>query len=137
MYKKTLLIAFSVILFAGCSGKSNYVSKYSVAEATDYAMDCNALLSEIKILKAKINNDENLLESFIPNSLLNKEELNEQDILILRERTKSLQLIYTIKQAKNECRALTARDTEVDSNIVKSVKKIKNTTNEVLDVITK
>ncbi len=74
---------------------------------------------------------------FIPNSLLNKEELNEQDILILRERTKSLQLIYTIKQAKNECRALTARDTEVDSNIVKSVKKIKNTTNEVLDVITK
>lgn len=137
MLKKTLIGLASVILISGCSSKSENLSKYSVTEATDYAMSCDSLLNEIKVIKAKINHNDNFLESFVPDYLKGTETLTENDILVLTERKKSLQLIYTLKEAKNECRTLTVDDTKEGSKgIVKAVKDVKGVVTEVSTEIT-
>lgn len=134
MIKNVLIGAVVVLSVVGCSSKT-MTSKYSVSEPTDYAMSCDSLLNEIRALKGKLNNDDNLLETFVPDYLLSKETFTEQDRLILSERKKSLQLIYTLKEAKQECRTLTLEDTKEKSKIGKTAEKVKNTVSEVSDVI--
>jgi len=134
MIIKSLSIGVVALLMVGCSG-SPKVSKYSVTEPTDYAMSCDSLLNEIGAIKARLNNDDSLVEKFVPDYLLNKEDLSEEDILVLRERRKSLQLIYTLKENKNECRTLTLQDTKEKSKLGKTTAIVKETTNEVVDTI--
>jgi len=131
MIKKILIGSVIALSIVGCSSKSPGTSKFTVTEPTDYAMTCDSILNEIKAIKAKLNNDENLLEKFIPDYLLTKEPLTECDVLILSERKKSLQLIYTLKEAKNECRTLTVYDTKEKSKIGKTTDIIKETVKEV------
>jgi hypothetical protein len=87
------------------------------------------------LIKAKIHTDENIIESFIPNSILGKEELTEKDIIILSERKKSLQIMYTIKQSKGECRELTIQDMKQDSKLTKTVKDVSETVKETNKVL--
>ena len=135
MTKKIMIAAAFAVLMGGCSSKSVNTSKYSVTEPTDYAMNCNSLLNEIKAIKAKINNDDSLLQTFVPDYLLGSESLSDDDKLVLSERKKSLQLIYTLKEAKGECRKLTVADTEEKGKIVKSIEKVKSTASKVSDAI--
>jgi len=129
--------ATAAILFSGCSSSPAPSSKYSVSEPTDYAMSCDSLLNEISAIKGKLNNDDTLVEMFVPDYLLDKESLTEQDILVLRERRKSLQCIYTLKENKGECRTLTVEDTKEKrkTKIGRSAEEIKKTASEVSDVI--
>lgn len=131
MLKNTLITLCAICLMTGCASSSATPSKYSVTEPTDYAMDCNSLLNEIKVINTKLNNKDNLLESFVPDSLMDKEHLTDNDKLVLSERKKSLQLIYTLKEAKHECRTLTVNDTRQDKKITRIIKEVKDTTAEV------
>ena len=115
MIKKVIMGSVMAMFIVGCSSSNTGTSKFTVAEPTDYAMSCDSILNEIGAIKAKLNNDDSLIEKFVPDYLLNKEELTECDELILKERKKSLQLIYTLKQAKDECR----RRKEEDRNTTK------------------
>ena len=134
MIKNVLIGAVVVLSVVGCSSKT-MTSKYSVSEPTDYAMSCDSLLNEIRAIKGKLNNDDNLLETFVPDYLLNKESFSDEDILVLSERKKSLQLIYTLKENKGECRTLTVNDTKEKSKIANTAQEIKNTASEVQEVI--
>jgi hypothetical protein len=135
MLKKIVISAAAMLLISGCSSKDPSASKFSVTEPTDYAMSCDSLLNEIKAIDAKLNNDDNLLESFVPDYLLNKETLTENDVLVLRERKKSLQLIYTLKEAKHECRTLTVDDTRDKTKLGKTAEQIKTTVDEVTQTV--
>lgn len=131
MIKKVILASAVSMLLIGCSSSNTGTSKFTVTEATDYAMSCDSILNEIRAIKAKLNNDENLLEKFVPDYLLTKEPLTECDELILSERKKSLQLIYTLKEVKKECRTLTVNDTKEKSKIVQAIDQVKKTVKDV------
>ncbi|WP_331773825.1 hypothetical protein [Sulfurospirillum sp. 1612] len=122
-------IAISALFF-GCASKE----PLSTVEATDYAMSCNALISEISNIRSqlKTEEDKNLAKNIVGKTLtLGIYSANDDKALLLRERAKSLQLIYTIKQAKNECKQLTEKDLKVDSMPVHEIKNIKTQTNEL------
>lgn len=137
MLKATLIAVILIVTMTGCGGKTINTSKYSVSEPTDYAMSCDSLLNEIAAIKAKLQDDDNLVEKFVPDYLLNKESLTEEDMLVLSERKKSLQLIYTLKENKGECRTLTVEDTKEKSKLAKTAQYVKDTATEVSDVIEK
>jgi hypothetical protein len=130
MITKIITIGVMASLMVGCSSTPK-TSKFSVTEPTDYAMSCESLLNEIGAIKAKLHNDDSLVEKFVPDYLLNKENLTENDMLVLSERRKSLQLIYTLKENKNECRTLTLEDTKEKSKIGKTADSVKETVKEV------
>jgi len=123
------VIILTSILFSGC-GSDPEVSKYSVSEATDYAMSCQTILNEIKAVRGKVNNEENLIEAMIPSYLKNTEELTSRDKIVLYERVKSLQLLYAVKQAKGECRELNSGDMQGERKSM--LKKTIDDVNEVL-----
>jgi predicted component of type VI protein secretion system len=135
MNKKIVYISLLSALFIGCSSKE----PIATVEATDYALSCNALISEIKEVRAQLSTekDVNLASNVIGKTLtLGIYSADTEKEIMLRERAKSLQLIYTIKQAKGECRALTKDDINVDNTIINQTKEIKNTVKETKEVIT-
>lgn len=118
-------IAFIMLSFSGC-GKQ----PVATVEATDYAMSCEALREEIKNVRSQwqAESDQNTAKNIIGGVLtLGIYDADEEKELMLRERAKSLQLIYTIKQAKGECEPLTKEDIKVDNTVQKTVKETKET----------
>lgn len=119
----TLLLS---ALFVGCANKE----PLSTVEATDYAMSCDALLSEIKDIRTQLSTekDKNLAKNVVGKTLtLGIYSADDEQEIMLRERAKALQLIYTIKQAKGECRALSQEDLKVDSVVKQTKDTIKET----------
>jgi len=126
------VVGISTILMSGCG--SNNQSTLSTVQATDFAMSCDALIAETKNIKISLGDEENtnLAKNVIGKVLtMGIYSAGEEDEVVLRERIKSLQLIYAMKQAKNECRALTENDVKVDNVIVRSVDEVKDTVKKV------
>ncbi|MDX1808317.1 MAG: hypothetical protein R3331_02130 [Sulfurospirillaceae bacterium] len=122
-------IAISALFF-GCASKE----PLSTVEATDYAMSCNALISEISDIRSQLQTEEttNEAKNIIGKTLtFGIYSADNEKAILLRERAKSLQLIYTIKQAKNECKQLTEKDLQVNSTPVREIKNLKAQTKEL------
>ena len=134
MNKKIIYIGLLSFLFIGCSSKE----PIATVEATDYALSCDALILEIKEVRNQLGSekDKNLASNIIGKTLtLGMYSADEEKEIMLRERAKSLQLIYTIKQAKGECRALTQDDISVDNKVIQGTKEITKTVKETKKVI--
>lgn len=134
MSKSILMSIIFAIFVSGCASKK----PISTIEATDYAMSCNTLLTEINETRSKWQHEEsgNTAKNIVGGILtLGIYDANEEDELMLRERVKSLQLIYTIKQAKGECNELSAKDVQVDSGISNTIKNTKQNTKNAIDAI--
>ena len=127
---KHLLFTLAVLLiFVGC-GKQ----PISTVEATDYAMTCEALINEIKEIRGQWQSeqDTNLAKDIVGGVLtLGLYGADEEKEIMLRERAKSLQLIYTIKQARGECKALTKEDIKVNNQVITTVNETKETVKEI------
>ena len=132
MKKITIPVLLSSLIFIGCSNKE----PMATVEATDYAMSCEALKNEINLVRSQYQdeNNTNLAKNVVGGILtMGIYSADKEKATLLRERAKSLQLIYTIKQAKGECEALTTEDMKVDNTVVRTSKEVKETVKKVTD----
>ncbi|AXX87148.1 hypothetical protein AMRN_1412 [Malaciobacter marinus] len=128
--KKNIFIAITAAtVMIGCAKQP-----IATVEATDYAMSCEALIHEIKEIRTQLSNEENknLAKNVVGKVMtLGIYSADEEEEIMLRERAKSLQLIYTIKQAKGECKALTREDIKIDNAVIQTTKEAKETINSL------
>ncbi len=122
MQKKYLLPLAIATILGGCSSKE----PLAAVEATDYAMSCGALINEINLVRSQFQKEKDTINAtkILTFGIFGND--NEKEIL-LRERAQSLQLLYTIKQSKGECKTLDSEDTKVDSSITRQTKEVKDT----------
>lgn len=120
------------IVLAGCSSKA----PVATIEATDYALSCETLLQEIRETREKwqdegnINTTKNIVGGVLTFGIYGA---NKEDELMLRERVKALQLIYTIKQAKGECKELSKKDIDIDTGIAHNIKTTKTNASNAIE----
>ncbi|KAB7885223.1 hypothetical protein [Poseidonibacter ostreae] len=111
------------ILFVGCTKEP-----IATVQATDYALSCKALNKEINNMKEQysdakgVNTAKNIVGGIMTLGLYSSNNENE---IMLRERAKSLQLIYAIKQAKGECKELSSEDLKPENKIITIAKESK------------
>lgn len=128
MKKSIFSIAVMAIIFSGCAKQP-----IATVEATDYAMSCEALIQETKDIKAMLSSEQNanLAKNVVGKVMtFGIYSADEEQEILLRERAKNLQLLYTIKQAKGECKALQTADLKQDNAVVQTAKEVKSTYND-------
>ena len=135
MQIKHLIPLAIITVFAGCANKQ----PLSTIEATDYAMSCQALIKEINLVRSQYENETNgnTAKNIIGGVLtLGIYSADDEKAILLRERAKSLQTIYTIKHAKGECKELNKEDLQNENKIIQGIKETKEIVKTAKDAVT-